>query len=261
MQNWQAKRGAAVSILFVMLLAAMPLPPHLPLVRRQLPGVYVEFTSLSFYVTDGLALLLLLTAVPWRQRSDANPFYPRWLAALLAGLVGWTAVSLTWTFDFTTTAQMSLRLLLSFALARAIMRWRPGRRWQAWGIGSMVGMQTAVAIAQFIRQNDLGLRWLGELDLNRYPGGGSILAVGDTYFLRAYGLTPHPNMLGGFLAIGVLILTAVYLIHSTEANTLPAPRSPLPILLGLIVASGAGLLLTFPAPPGWGRPSAESTFW
>ncbi|MFQ5419718.1 MAG: hypothetical protein ACE5EY_05080, partial [Anaerolineae bacterium] len=207
MRTWQAIQRTAVSFLLFLLLAATPLPRHWTLIRRQLPGVYYEFSSLNFYVSDGLVLLLLLTAAP--RKYSSSPTVSRWWATLLAGLVVWTAVSITWTFDLSITALFSIRLLLLGALALVIMHWQPDRRWLVWGVAGMLVVQTAVALTQFIIQDDLGLRWLGELDLHRYPGGGSILAAGGAYFLRAYGLTPHPNILGGFLASGILTLTAV----------------------------------------------------
>ncbi|MFQ5434924.1 MAG: O-antigen ligase family protein [Anaerolineae bacterium] len=236
MRTWQAIQRTAVSFLLFLLLAATPLPRHWTLIRRQLPGVYYEFSSLNFYVSDGLVLLLLLTAAP--RKYSSSPTVSRWWATLLAGLVVWTAVSITWTFDLSITALFSIRLLLLGALALVIMHWQPDRRWLVWGVAGMLVVQTAVALTQFIIQDDLGLRWLGELDLHRYPGGGSILAAGGAYFLRAYGLTPHPNILGGFLASGILTLTAVILT--------PNQNSACRLLLSaLIISAGAALLLTF----------------
>ncbi|MCB0031187.1 MAG: O-antigen ligase family protein, partial [Anaerolineales bacterium] len=95
--------------------------------------------------------------------------------------------------------------------------------------------QSIVAGLQFWRQDDLGLYWLGEVDLNRYPGGGSILAVGEQFWLRAYGLTNHPNLLGGFLALAILLLLG---------GSLRPGRLAWPLRLGLLLGCAA-LVLSF----------------
>ncbi|MCI0393318.1 MAG: O-antigen ligase family protein [Chloroflexi bacterium] len=61
-------------------------------------------------------------------------------------------------------------------------------------------VQGAVAVAQFLTQKDLGLAWLGELPLNPLLEGNSVIWARDHPWLRAYGLTAHPNFLGAILA-------------------------------------------------------------
>jgi hypothetical protein len=69
--------------------------------------------------------------------------------------------------------------------------------------------QSLVAILQFIWQKSLGLTFLKESAFSVYdPGVAKVLINGDV-FVRSYGFFPHPNVLGGFLAVSLLI-TMVY---------------------------------------------------
>ncbi|MEK9151696.1 MAG: O-antigen ligase family protein [Patescibacteria group bacterium] len=68
--------------------------------------------------------------------------------------------------------------------------------------------QSIVVILQFISQKSIGLSVLKESIFSVYdPGVAKIIINGDV-FIRAYGLFPHPNILGGFLAISLLVTMA-----------------------------------------------------
>jgi len=79
-------------------------------------------------------------------------------------------------------------------------------------------VQGTVAIAQFALQRDLGLLALGELPLNPAFEGITVLYARNQPWLRAYGLTAHPNLLGAILAM--LLLWLLPLIGSPP---LPPP--------------------------------------
>ncbi|HEX6387540.1 MAG TPA: O-antigen ligase family protein [Anaerolineae bacterium] len=70
--------------------------------------------------------------------------------------------------------------------------------------------QAGVAIAQFALQRDLGLVAMGELPLNPLFEGITVLYARGQPWLRAYGLTAHPNLLGALLATLLLLLLPVY---------------------------------------------------
>jgi hypothetical protein len=130
------------------------------------------------------------------------------LLAVLAALSALTAE------EAGLAVMMAGRLLILFLLYLAVVRFRPDRRWTAAGLGVMVVIQSVVGLGQFVLQRDWGWQWLGEVALAAAPGGGSIINVGGQSWLRAYGLTPHPNILGGILVGALLILFVCFL----EAN-------------------------------------------
>lgn len=100
----------------------------------------------------------------------------------------------------------------------------------------VVCVQGAVGAAQFWRQGSLGLAALGEPWLNPAVEATSVVGQPGAHHLRAYGLTAHPNVLGGMLAIGLLWLVVA---------ALSAPPRTRAWWLIAIIPGLTGLLLTF----------------
>ena len=99
-------------------------------------------------------------------------------------------------------------------------------------------VQSIWGIAQFVLQRDLGLQRLGESLLT--PGGFQIASLaGNPPLLRAYGVFPHPNVLAGFLGLGLVIGIAV--LFSERLRRWYAQLG-IGVVLGVIAA---GLLLTY----------------
>lgn len=97
-------------------------------------------------------------------------------------------------------------------------------------------IQSLVALGQFFKQEGLGLVAYGELPLNPAWLGITVLYARNTRWLRAYGLTAHPNLLGAILAMMLLLLLPTYL----------QTRGPQRLALGSIFAVGfLGLFVTF----------------
>jgi len=218
----------------MLLIVTFPLPRHWLLLRQTFPGVYYENTSLNLYLSDGAVFLLLLGAGRvWRR-----PLSPllRWLVYPLGLLSLLTAVSVLWALDLLLALQQAVRVAILLGMTLAIIHLKPERRLVQAGLAAMLVIQATAALLQFARQDDLGLRWLGEVALDRYPGGGSLITVGDQVWLRGYGLTSHPNILGGVLATAVLILYVPLL----KAHARQRPFWVAAVLLGM-----AGLLVTF----------------
>jgi len=60
-------------------------------------------------------------------------------------------------------------------------------------------------LAQFLHQGSVGLSWLGEGWLDPEGQGISVIEAGGRRWLRAYGLMAHPNLLGGYLGMSLLV--------------------------------------------------------
>jgi O-antigen ligase len=99
----------------------------------------------------------------------------------------------------------------------------------------VVLIQGMVAVGQFLHQGDLGIGLLGERALDPQVKGISVLQADGRQWLRAYGLTGHPNLLATLLAILLLMLLPAL----SQAKGLSR------LLLGLAYAAGLlGLLAT-----------------
>jgi O-antigen ligase len=73
-------------------------------------------------------------------------------------------------------------------------------------VALMVFIQSTIGISQALNQSSLGLHILGEIELNPEWSGISVVTNEGLRYLRAYGLTDHPNILGGCLALGLILI-------------------------------------------------------
>jgi hypothetical protein len=94
-------------------------------------------------------------------------------------------------------------------------------------IGSMVALvcgglfQGVIAILQFFKQSDLGLRLLGESVLApNLNGVASFYNLAGEKIMRAYGTTPHPNILASYLFLAIFSFYFLFLyINFKHKNT------------------------------------------
>ncbi|MCA9927282.1 MAG: hypothetical protein KC419_02345, partial [Anaerolineales bacterium] len=207
-----------VSWTTAVLIVVLPLPRHWVLIAQPYAGINAVLTDFGLSVGELVALVLVAgTAVSnvfnakAQSQKGAKRKRKSIVLTLLGGLTLLTLLSSVWALDSVLAFQQGMRLLLLFGLVVAVGQRGVNETAVQTGIALSLAVQAGTALVQFITQDDLGLRLLGELDLNRYPGGGSILTVGETYWLRSYGLTPHSNIAGGVLAALLLLGTAVYL--------------------------------------------------
>ena len=72
--------------------------------------------------------------------------------------------------------------------------------------------QAIVAIIQFLKQSSIGLKYLDESVLNSDFSGVASFYISDTEkIIRAYGTTPHPNVLAVFLLLSISAFYFIYL--------------------------------------------------
>ena len=108
-----------------------------------------------------------------------------------------------------------------------------------------------LAIAQFVHQNPVGLAWLGEPDTLRATFGTPVVLVHGTRLLRAFGILPHPNVLGGLLAAALPLVAGLLLRPEASGSEAMARRigrgraiRDVLLLLGVVLMS-AGIMLSF----------------
>ncbi|HBI17369.1 MAG: O-antigen ligase-related protein [Candidatus Moranbacteria bacterium GW2011_GWF2_34_56] len=74
-----------------------------------------------------------------------------------------------------------------------------------------ISLHGILGIYQFLNQSVYANKWLGISEHLAWQGGSSVLETSTERFLRAYGGMPHPNILGGFLIIAILLGIGAYL--------------------------------------------------
>ncbi|MCB9453341.1 MAG: O-antigen ligase family protein [Anaerolineaceae bacterium] len=178
------------------------------------PGAPKAYTL--HYSTGFLIFWAMLWTVGWWLLAGLPGFrvlrrdkVRRWWAlALLLGAL-WAFCSTIWGYtgtfsrsDVTAGAALQWGVAVLFALVIACV---------APSLGRIITMLMAglvwnslLAFVQTGLQRDLGLRILGEFALNPAKSGISIVQAEGVRWLRPYGLLPHPNILAGFLIIGLL---------------------------------------------------------
>jgi hypothetical protein len=85
--------------------------------------------------------------------------------------------------------------------------------------------QSIIGIWQFIIQKSVGLFWLKESQISPSIDGVAKILIDEEMYIRAYGLFPHPNILGGFLLVSI-ILSLFYkgLFHPSRTENVPSRK-------------------------------------
>ncbi len=73
-----------------------------------------------------------------------------------------------------------------------------------------VVVQGIIGLLQFKMGSSLGLSLLGESQIVSGMQGSSFVTLNNEVFLRAYGTFPHPNILGGYLVMCLLLSLYLY---------------------------------------------------
>ena len=222
---------------FALLIVVLPFRARIDVLPHPAAMLTATQTDLLVYAVD-IAALATLVLWLFARAIDRRPI-TLGARALRPPVV--IIVILAWlTLPFAVEPPVSVvgatRITLGALLALYVLNEVKGLGSVAVPVGLMVGLQAVVAIGQAVTGGDLGLRLLGELDLDPRVHWTSVVTVGDEVrLLRAYGLTPHPNILGGILACGALLLLGVP-ARGWATRT---------VQLGLVVVVAAALVATF----------------
>lgn len=189
-----------------------------------------------------------LALVSGQDRIDLSPRWisgPLLLFALACGLAGIGALNQA------TAIQFAIRsaglAALYFYLRRSLGAGRIAPATLALWLAPGLAFNGLLAIAQTVHQNWLGLAWLGEpYRLRDFPPTPVILIHGRR-FLRAFGLLPHANVLGGLLAAALPLVAGPLMPADARGSTATARgrtvRDAL-LLLGVALMA-AGIILSF----------------
>jgi O-antigen ligase len=198
----------------VVLLAVLPFWRHRVLRRRIPEAVFFEFHDFVLYTND---LLWGMALGSWflsrRLNRDPNHWQlePRCLSGLSYGLVLLSFISVPFADGPTYASYQALRLFLLLVLYLMVLNAAITPALVAWAVAAGTTLQASVALPQFTLGHTLGLKRLGEVVIRADWPGASVVMVGDGRWLRAYGLTQHPNLLGGCLMAFLLLIAGYYL--------------------------------------------------
>jgi hypothetical protein len=222
--------------LLLLLLALLPWQARYIKEAAALFGVPWEQGTAALFVLDVLLLAaitchLLDVAVSCEPRKRGAPMWLE-LAALIPV---YAFISVFWAYDTTGALFSLIRLCEGYALAYLlwVSKMPLVSALRAFVFGATVS--AAVGLWQFFTQTSFASAWLG---VSAHPAGEAGVAVIENAsgrFLRAYGTLPHPNVLGGYAAAGLIAVSAL----SMHARRFRAPLFVSALLLG------AGLAASF----------------
>ncbi len=208
------------------------------LLPHTISPIYADYTNLLVFPSDPfLVAALVLWAVSLILQPRRISYQPLGLTLPLAALTLISMLSTAFSADRLISAYQSVRLLLLAGLYLVVLNEIRTLAWVIVPTALMVSSQSIVGILQVLRQHSLGLPWLNELALDPSWNGVSVVINGAARSLRAYGLTDHPNILGGLLAIGLILMVTWYLRESQEHWR--------PLAGGLFGLGSIALLVTF----------------
>lgn len=200
------------------------------------PGLNTGETKLR--LADGLALISVAAyaLAGWPGRGRLRLRLVRIYAGASLLLIAWAFASTLWAAHPATALAFSIRLLWWVAVALRVACDNVPPRQIAIALLSGLLLQTLIGLVQFGLQHHLGLSALGEMPIDLAYPGVSVISAGEQTLIRLYGLSGHPNVIGGYAAIALLL--GVGLLRERHARWRALWRALW--LIGLI-----GLLLTF----------------
>lgn len=202
---------------------------RLPIFSLELAGRQFRFGVLLLLpVLSAAAWIAALFLDPDARRSRWGPLH----VALPVWGLGLLALVRTWPIHNPHTAITITTSLIIFLGTYVYVLHEYSGRWPAGLLAALLFLQGAVALTQFLRQGSVGLAWMGEGWLDPQGQGISVVEVAGRRWLRAYGLMPHPNVLGGYLSMYILACLG------------SIPRLPRWVW-GALLVGGCGLFVTF----------------
>jgi len=227
--------NVAARVCFALTIILTPLRWRINLWERPTFPVYGDYTDFLLYASD---ITLVYTLILWGCALILVPRRVRFGHALVwLPLAGLTAAGFVSTFggqDPILSSYQALRLLLLFLFYLYIVNQIHTWSWVIFPVGLQLLLQAVIATGQSLLQHSLGLAAYGELLLDPQTPGISVVMADGLRFLRAYGLTDHPNILGGCLAFGLVLLLGVMMYGGSRLRWLAAVPF-LPALLALVM--------------------------
>ncbi len=184
-----------------------------------LEGLFNEHSGLYFYLSD---IFLVATLILWvislyNNKKDKLSSYKLWktipihrLSIFLPLILAvFSFLSIFWSENKIVAIFRSIKLLELYLLYIYIYFQNVPRGTFLKNILRIIiaiGLiQSVIAIWQFIVQHSIGLRFFQESIISPFIPGVAKVILNDNIFIRAYGLMPHPNILGCFLLFSIIL--------------------------------------------------------
>lgn len=174
-----------------------------------------QYGTVAVYASDGILFLVLILFFVsggyirkifdfryWILDLKSRIKHLKSESALLVALILWAGLSIMWVPDRFLAGYFFVKLSLAVGLFLAV-RSLGERSVRGVILALIIGavLESVLGIGQFLTQSTFASTWLGMSAHEAGLAGTSVLKIDGQRWLRAYGTFPHPNMLGGFLAV------------------------------------------------------------
>ncbi|EKE15617.1 MAG: hypothetical protein ACD_11C00116G0004 [uncultured bacterium] len=178
-----------------------------------------EYGMIGLYGIDALILfLLVLSLIKYIKNGNFKSIFnnsilnlknpKHFLPSAFCLLLFWSFLSIVWSSDKTLAFYFSLKLFLAIGLFWSVARINFNWKKLIFVLLLAGALQGALAVGQFLTQQDFSSALLGTSRHIASVGGSSVIELPKERWLRAYGSFSHPNILGGYLAIILLLIIA-----------------------------------------------------
>jgi hypothetical protein len=159
-----------------------------------------EYGRLSLYATE----LLVFVAVLLRGRLQL-PYKLVPFQKPLALLVGVLLVSASFSQAVAVSLGFLQHLVAALAFLALLIDERTNARQTAVAFVAGLMIPSGLAWYQVVTGNSPASTWFGLSAQDAAALGASVVETGSDRILRGYGTFPHPNILGGYLAVGLML--------------------------------------------------------
>jgi len=237
---WQSR-------LFYLILFLLPtnLAKHFPLSSSYVSGILVDYLIPTFYLTDILIIALLFLWFISRLKSPQTPlFRPSFKLSRSPYLIFLLLLlpSVILSSSPLPAVYKLLKLFQFTLLALWIKQHQPSTKLIIRSLTLAVLFQSTLAIAQWFNQSSIfGYWFLGEQPYTpATPGIDTITWFDGSLKIPPLGTLPHPNVLGGFLALTIPLLISRF---SSKLSLMTAFLGSLALFLTFSLSAWLALLL------------------
>lgn len=209
-------------------------------------GIKWQYGAGLIYATEIILWLIFITFLMASKKSKPLPSWTQIRTKLTApdyktltvlalwGLIAWSGLSIFWSADKSAGFYLWFKLLEAIGLFFVIVNSNIKPAKLLWPLALSATTQGLIASWQFASQTINASTLLGIA--SHYAGnyGGIVIETASGRWLRAYGTFGHPNLLGGFCAVGLIAI----LILSQN-------KKQLFFLGSLAIISTSGLFFSF----------------
>lgn len=171
-------------------------------------GLRVDYLSPTLYLTDLLVLGILVSRFWEKRRTKFNPVKNLKSCWWVVGFFLFLLVSSFLAQNPSVALLKLARLLLLSLLGFYVAKTKPSLKEIRLPLSLGIIYSDLLAIGQFFNQASFNglFYWLGERSFSLSTPGIAKTSLLGQLFLRPYATFPHPNVLGGFLLVSLILI-------------------------------------------------------